>query len=88
MRYRSAWYALAAVAAVLLLFELFFRYRYVRAGDQLWRIDRVTEHACLVRVGDALCGDSTPVNRPHAGGHRELRNPYDLESPTPQPNRY
>jgi len=81
MRYRSAWYALIAIAVVVLVFELFFRYHYVRAGDRLWRIDRVTEQACLVRVGNADCaGPATAAAAPRAA-----QNPY-LASPTPEPN--
>ena len=80
MRYRAAWYALVAIAIVVILFELFFRYRYVRAGDQVWRIDRVTEQACLVRIGSAICsGSPAPPPTPR------LRNPY-LVPPTAEPN--
>jgi hypothetical protein len=86
MQYKSAWYALIVVAIVLIIFELFFRYRYVHAGGQLWRIDRVTEQACLVRIGDAMCSPSTvPVGAPGAGRRSANRNPY-LVSPTPEPN--
>jgi hypothetical protein len=81
MRCRAAWYALIAIAVVLILFELFFRYRYVRAGDQVWRIDRVTEQACLVRIGSAICSPS-PVLR---GVRRTRINPY-LVPPTAEPN--
>ncbi len=85
MRYRAAWYALVAIAVVVILFELFFRYRYVRAGDQVWRIDRVTEQACLVRIGNADCAaGAAAATRPRAAP-RAAQNPY-LASPTPEPN--
>jgi hypothetical protein len=85
MQYKAAWYALIAIAVVVIVFELFFRYRYVRAGDELWRIDRVTERACLVRVGNADCtSGATTATVPHAAT-RTTANPY-LASPTPEPN--
>jgi hypothetical protein len=87
MRYRTAWYALITVALIVIIFELFLRYRYVHAGDQVWRIDRVTEQACLVRVGSAVCS-SSPQDAPAARGAAARsagRNPY-LASPTPEPN--
>jgi hypothetical protein len=81
-RYRAAWYALAAVAVVVILFELFFRYRYVAAGNHLWRIDRVTERACVVRVGEPICSEASA---PHVARAAAPQNPY-LASPTPEPN--
>lgn len=80
MPFRVAWYIFAAIVAVVLLFELFFRYRYEPAGRALWRIDRLTERACLVQVGEALC--STP---PPSAARRTRYNPYLFE-PTPEPN--
>ena len=85
MRYKAAWYALIAIAVVLIVFELFFRYRYVQAGDQVWRIDRVTERACLVRVGSADCAAAAPGAAPPRTASRMTANPY-LASPTPEPN--
>ncbi|MBV9056776.1 MAG: hypothetical protein JO351_09075 [Candidatus Eremiobacteraeota bacterium] len=84
MEYRPLGFALIALAIVLILFDVFFRYRFVVAGDRVWRIDRVTDQACIVSVGDAIC--SSPVSY----GHRTVRgvpttNPY-LSSPTPEPN--
>jgi hypothetical protein len=82
---RPAWYVFGVLAILVILFELFFRFRYERAGDRLWRIDRLTERACVVSVGDAICSappeqSSFPRARPH--GHR---NPY-IDIPTPEPN--
>jgi hypothetical protein len=86
MRYRAAWYALIAIALVVIIFELFFRYRYVGAGNRVWRIDRVTEQACLVRVGSAICSSSPPAPVARDAAVRPAdRNPY-LASPTPEPN--
>jgi hypothetical protein len=85
MRYKAAWYALIAIAVVLIVFELFFRYRYVRAGDQVWRIDRVTEQACLVRVGSADCASGAANAATPRAAPRAMANPY-LASPTPEPN--
>jgi hypothetical protein len=79
MQFKGAWYAFALAAAVLILFELFFRFRYVQAGDHLWRIDRVTERACLVRIGEAIC--SPPPATPAARHVSALP-----ASPTPEPN--
>jgi hypothetical protein len=86
MQYRAAWYALIAVAVIVIIFELFFRYHYVRAGDQIWRIDRITEQACLVRVGSAVCSPSSPAPAARGAAARPAdRNPY-LASPTPEPH--
>jgi len=73
-------YAFAAIIVVVLLFELFFRYRYMQAGNTLWRIDRLTERACVVSVGDAIC---SPAQMPRVT--RPRYNPYLFE-PTPVPN--
>ena len=80
MPFRTAWYVFVALVVVVLLFELFFRYRYVHAGNQLWRIDRLTERACLVQVGEAMC--SPP---PASRAARARYNPYLFE-PTPEPS--
>jgi hypothetical protein len=85
MRYKAAWYALIAIAVAVIVFELFFRYRYERAGDQLWRIDRVTEQACLVRVGNADCASAAAGAATPRAAPRITANPY-LASPTPEPN--
>lgn len=48
MRLKAA-YALAALALVWLLFQVFFRYQYVRGGPLIiWRIDRLTGVSCRV----------------------------------------
>ncbi len=85
MRYKAAWYALIAVAVVLIVFELFFRYRYVSAGDNVWRIDRVTEQACLVRAGNADCASGPTAAAAPRIAPKVNVNPY-LASPTPEPN--
>lgn len=85
MQYRAAWYALIAVAVVVIVFELFFRYRYVSAGDQVWRIDRITEQACLVRAGSADCSSGTTAAAAPRSAPKAPVNPY-LASPTPEPN--
>lgn len=85
MNYRGAWYAFAALAIVVILFELFFRFRYEPAGNRLWRIDRLTERACLVRIGDALCSPGADLRLFRGTGGGSHRNPY-LASPTPEPN--
>jgi len=81
MQFRGAWYAFGALALVLILFELFFRFRYEQTGSRLWRVDRLTERACLVKIGDAICS-APPAARPTI---RPARNPY-FASPTPEPN--
>jgi hypothetical protein len=81
MPIRTVWYVFAAIVVVVLIFELFFRYRYVHAGNQLWRIDRVTERACLVQIGEAIC---SPPPAPRVAP-RARYNPY-LYEPTPEPN--
>jgi len=85
MRYRAAWYALIAIAVVVIVFELFFRYHYVSAGDHVWRIDRVTEQACLVRTGDADCAPGSAAAAAPRAAPKVSVNPY-LASPTPEPN--
>lgn len=80
-RFKGAWYAFGLLAVVLILFELFFRFRYVEAGNRLWRIDRITERACLVQIGEAMCAKPTVWD----ATVRAPRNPY-LDAPTPQPN--
>ncbi|MBV8197441.1 MAG: hypothetical protein JO263_04860 [Candidatus Eremiobacteraeota bacterium] len=84
MEYRPLGYALVVLAIVLILFDVFFRYRYIVAGDRVWRIDRVTDQACIVTLGDAICSSSaSPTGRTiHI---RSSRNPY-FSSPTPEPN--
>jgi hypothetical protein len=78
--YRAAWYVFGVLAVLVILFELFFRFRYVQAGNRVWRIDRITERACLVQVGDALCAPGVfPANS-------RRRMSAGLESPTPEPN--
>jgi hypothetical protein len=78
--YRPAWYVFAVLALIIIVFELFFRFRYINAGNHLWRIDRITERACLVQIGEALCEPRVfPAN---ARRHVDA----DLESPTPEPN--
>jgi len=85
MRYRAAWYALIAIAVVVIVFELFFRYHYAQGGDRLWRIDRVTEQACLVRVGAPDCAAGAAAATGPRAAPRAAQNPY-LASPTPEPN--
>ena len=85
MQYKPAWYALIAIAVVVIVFELFFRYHYVHAGDQVWRIDRVTEQACLVRVGSADCASAAVGAAAPRAAPQVTQNPY-LASPTPEPN--
>jgi hypothetical protein len=82
MRFRAAWYALVVIALVLILFELFFRFRYVHAGDRVWRIDRLTERACLVTIGDAVCSGATAPSA--APPPAPTSNPL-LKPPTPPP---
>jgi hypothetical protein len=78
--YHTAWYVFLGLAAIVIIFELFFRFRYIQAGNHLWRIDRITEQACLVQIGDARCApDAFPAN-----SRRRIN--ADLESPTPEPN--
>jgi hypothetical protein len=81
MSFRQAWYVFALVALVIIVFELFFRYRYVQAGEHVWRIDRLTERACVVRVGEAIC--SMPAARPAGPAPAPTTA---LISPTPEPN--
>ncbi len=85
MQYKVAWYALIAIAVVVIVFELFFRYRYVSAGDNVWRIDRITEQACLVRAGNADCSPGTTAAAAPRSAPKVTLNPY-LASPTPEPN--
>jgi hypothetical protein len=80
MTFRRAWYVFGALALIVLVFELFFRFHYVQAGNRLWRLDRVTEQACLVRVGEAICSGPAPAVA------RRAATTYIPSSPTPEPN--
>ena len=53
-----ALYALGGVVAVLLIFQLFFRYQYMEANGVTWRIDRLTQQTCQVDIGHARCEPS------------------------------
>lgn len=44
--------AVATVAVLLAVFQLFFRYEYLSGGSQVYRIDRITHQVC--RVVDGL----------------------------------
>lgn len=48
--------ALAGTFVLACLFQLFFRYAYVKSGATILRIDRLTTRACVMypRGGDAL----------------------------------
>jgi hypothetical protein len=55
------WQALVAVALLALLavvFQVFLRYDYVVRGAELWRIDRVTTQVCRVAGTGVDCADS------------------------------
>ncbi|MBV9233311.1 MAG: hypothetical protein JO030_04655 [Candidatus Eremiobacteraeota bacterium] len=84
MEYKPLGFALVALAIVLILFDVFFRYRFIVAGERIWRIDRVTDKACIVALGDALCSALPSATQPTVRV-RATRNPY-LSSPTPEPN--
>jgi hypothetical protein len=56
-------FALAfAFATIGVIFQLFFRYEYLENGGVLWRIDRVTQQMCQVRIGDAKCAADPPAS--------------------------
>jgi hypothetical protein len=49
-----------ALGAVALMFQFFFRYEYLQNDGVLWRIDRMTQQMCQVRVGEAKCTPDSP----------------------------
>jgi hypothetical protein len=50
--------AVASVAVLLLVFQIFFRYEYLSGGSQVYRIDRITHEVC--RVVDGLIDCAPP----------------------------
>lgn len=48
-------YALGALIAVALIFQLFFRYQYLETNGVQWRLDRLTQQMCQVTIGEARC---------------------------------
>lgn len=48
----KAVYALATLVVIWMLFQVFFRYQYVSAGNIVWRIDRLTGASCWVQACD------------------------------------
>jgi len=43
--------AVLALVVVAFVFQVFLRYTYLHEGARLVRIDRLTQHACLVSLG-------------------------------------
>lgn len=58
-----ALYALGGVVAVLLIFQLFFRYQYMEANGVTWRIDRLTQQTCQLDIGNARCDRVASASR-------------------------
>lgn len=54
-KYGPAILAVALLAIVLVAFQLFFRYEYVKNGSVLLRIDRVTRETCRIDAADVVC---------------------------------
>jgi hypothetical protein len=50
--------AVAGVAVLLLVFQVFFRYEYLSGGSAVYRIDRITHEVC--RVVDGLIDCAPP----------------------------
>jgi hypothetical protein len=50
--------AAGGVIALLLMFQLFFRYQYMEANGVTWRIDRLTQQTCQLDIGLARCESS------------------------------
>lgn len=44
-----------ALIAILLLFQLFFRYQYFENHGALWRLDRLTQKICRYSVTSDRC---------------------------------
>ncbi|HXO17165.1 MAG TPA: hypothetical protein VN909_03265 [Candidatus Dormibacteraeota bacterium] len=42
------------------IFQAFFRYRNMRAGDTTWRIDRLTQQACRTSAVPVMCMPPAP----------------------------
>jgi hypothetical protein len=54
--------AVAAVALLLGVFQLFFRYEYLSGGSAVYRIDRITHQVCRVVDGLIDCA-ATPKKK-------------------------
>jgi hypothetical protein len=52
---QAALYVLGAVMALLLVFQLFFRYQYMEVNGKTWRIDRLTQQTCQLDIEHARC---------------------------------
>lgn len=51
--------AVAVVAALVVIFQLFFRYEYLSGGSAVYRIDRITHQVCRVVEGLVDCSPGT-----------------------------
>lgn len=57
-RVPAAWIAVALLALLAVIFQVFLRYEYVARGPDLWRIDRITRQACRVAGPSMECTDA------------------------------
>jgi hypothetical protein len=46
---------LAAFCALLVLFQVFFRYDYIQDNGALWRVDRLTQQMCKFDARHGAC---------------------------------
>lgn len=60
---QPALYGGGALLAVLLVFQLFFRYQYIDSNGVLLRVDRITQQTCRVGVGVPQCLDNVTAAR-------------------------
>lgn len=57
---RPALLAVAMLALLAAIFQVFLRYEYIPRGPVLWRIDRVTSQACRVDGARVDCVATPP----------------------------
>jgi len=59
-----ALYGAGALIAVLVVFQLFFRYQYIETDGVLWRVDRITQQTCRITLGKADCASAVADTKP------------------------
>lgn len=59
-KYGPALLAIALFAIVLVVFQLFFRYEYIKTGSALLRIDRITRETCRIDAASLSCPGKSP----------------------------
>ncbi len=59
-----ALYGAGALIAMLVIFQLFFRYQYIETDGVLLRVDRITQQTCRMTLGKADCTADAADTKP------------------------